>query len=121
MNDVSKAIVSMVHRLNGGDVPKFAYTFDAGPNAVLFCLKKDVQNLINAVVSEFGPIADPSRDENFVRGITERTFASCASPSGTYRGEVSYLFHTNVGRGAEPIDDGRQALADLDIATGMPL
>ena len=41
MNDTSKAIISMVHRLNGdGSTARYAYTFDAGPNAVLFASKE---------------------------------------------------------------------------------
>ena len=41
MNDVSKVIIRLVHVINAhyGAV-RAAYTFDAGPNAVIYCLDK---------------------------------------------------------------------------------
>ena len=41
MNDVSKAIIRLVHVINTHyQTVKAAYTFDAGPNAVIYCLEK---------------------------------------------------------------------------------
>lgn len=39
MNDMSKSIIRLVHVINAfyGSI-KAAYTFDAGPNAVIYCL-----------------------------------------------------------------------------------
>jgi diphosphomevalonate decarboxylase len=41
MNDVSKAIIKLVHAYNAwaGEI-RAAYTFDAGPNAVIYTLEK---------------------------------------------------------------------------------
>ena len=41
MNDMSKSIVRLVHVINAhyGSI-KAAYTFDAGPNAVIYCLEE---------------------------------------------------------------------------------
>jgi len=40
MNDTSRAVVRVVDELNSKySSPRFAYTFDAGPNAVVFCDK----------------------------------------------------------------------------------
>ncbi|KAH8928295.1 Diphosphomevalonate decarboxylase [Atractiella rhizophila] len=54
MNDVSRAIIKVVHELNrvaGRSVA--AYTFDAGPNAVLYTLEKDVDTVFAAVEKFF--------------------------------------------------------------------
>lgn len=41
MNDVSKTIIRLVHVINTHyQCVKAAYTFDAGPNAVIYCLEK---------------------------------------------------------------------------------
>ena len=41
MNDISKAVIRLVHVINShfGCI-KAAYTFDAGPNAVIYTLEK---------------------------------------------------------------------------------
>ena len=39
MNDVSKAIVGVLSRYNAHAGLRAAYTFDAGPNCVVYCLK----------------------------------------------------------------------------------
>jgi hypothetical protein len=39
MNDVSKAIVGVLSRYNTHAGLRAAYTFDAGPNCVVYCLK----------------------------------------------------------------------------------
>ena len=47
MNDMSKSIIRLVHVINTyfGSI-KAAYTFDAGPNAVIYTLEK-VKKIIN--------------------------------------------------------------------------
>ena len=46
MNDMSKSIIRLVHVINAhfGCI-KAAYTFDAGPNAVIYCLDEVIVNL----------------------------------------------------------------------------
>lgn len=47
MNDLSWQVVSFVHRFNEAvGATKLAYTFDAGPNAFLFCLDKDAADIL---------------------------------------------------------------------------
>lgn len=53
MNQISWDIVSLVHRYNelvGAN--KLAYTFDAGPNAFLFCLDDDIPEVLQVSPSE---------------------------------------------------------------------
>mmetsp|Transcript_96935 Transcript_96935/g.277282 ORF Transcript_96935/g.277282 Transcript_96935/m.277282 type:complete len:531 (-) Transcript_96935:219-1811(-) len=61
MNDTSKAIVQLVHVYNkyfdpeGGGLVKLraAYTFDAGPNAVIFCRKEHQLHLLAFLLRYF--------------------------------------------------------------------
>ena len=45
MNDVSRAIMQLVHKYNEACGKIVAYTFDAGPNTVIFVEKPNVPTL----------------------------------------------------------------------------
>jgi len=50
LNDTSRAVISFVHAFNEQfDQPRVAYTFDAGPNAVLYYLETDEEILFAAL------------------------------------------------------------------------
>jgi diphosphomevalonate decarboxylase len=54
MNEVSNAVVALVHAFNttaGGR--KVAYTFDAGPNAVLYLLEQHVPAMLAILLKYF--------------------------------------------------------------------
>ena len=60
LNDVSREVVRAVHAYNeatGRTVA--AYTFDAGPNAVLYCLAPDVPELLSTMLTLFPPPSVP--------------------------------------------------------------
>lgn len=53
MNQLSWDIVSLVHKYNTKhDSNKLAYTFDAGPNAFLFCLEENTSEILKVGVSQ---------------------------------------------------------------------
>ncbi|KFO95652.1 Diphosphomevalonate decarboxylase, partial [Calypte anna] len=54
LNDISRHIISLVHRFNAhhGHI-KVAYTFDAGPNAVIFTLEDTVAEFVEVVMRSF--------------------------------------------------------------------
>lgn len=55
MTDISKKIVSIITKYNAKfDSPKVAYTFDAGPNAVLYCEKESIQT-VKSLINYYFP------------------------------------------------------------------
>lgn len=68
MNDVSHSIAQLVHKYNEHEgETRVAYTFDAGPNAVLYLLEKDVTAFV-AVLSVAFPVS-ADKQAKFVRGL----------------------------------------------------
>jgi diphosphomevalonate decarboxylase len=56
MNDVSKRIVGLVHALNAAQGEAIAaYTFDAGPNAVLLTTQEHAPRVLAALLAHFPP------------------------------------------------------------------
>jgi diphosphomevalonate decarboxylase len=54
LNETSLRIIGAVHEMNG-DAPKAAYTYDAGPNAVVLTLEKherEVRSLLEGIVGD---------------------------------------------------------------------
>eukprot|EP01042_Synura_sphagnicola_P002674 gene2674-3242_t len=113
MNDVSRAIIKLVHAINA-DAGKViaAYTFDAGPNAVIYTLDQHVP-LVLAVMGTYFP--PPGRAEEYCNNaplwcasvgearvrITPELSAQL-SRTGLSRkaaGDVKYVFVTKAGPG----------------------
>ncbi|NWX14927.1 MVD1 decarboxylase, partial [Aegotheles bennettii] len=58
LNDISRRIIALVHRFNAHHGrTKVAYTFDAGPNAVIFTLEDPVAEFVEVVRRSFPPPA----------------------------------------------------------------
>lgn len=108
MNDVSRAIISLIVEYNrvstdvGGPL-KAAYTYDAGPNAVIYTLKENVREVIELIVKYF-PQAGQFKDsfglfgEGGVHGnVVDGFNIAVAKPFGI--GAVKDLIHTRVGDG----------------------
>lgn len=68
MNDTSHSIVNYVHAFNQleGET-KVCYTFDAGPNACLYLLEKNVKRVLSFINYAFPN--DNQRTPEYVRGI----------------------------------------------------
>lgn len=109
MNDVSRAIIALIVEYNRASVAaggklKAAYTFDAGPNAVIYAPAENLHEIVELIVSYF-PQAHPFND---VFGL----FAGAGPKEGNLPsdfneavakkfpiGAVKGLIHTRVGDG----------------------
>jgi diphosphomevalonate decarboxylase len=130
MNDVSRAIIALVveyNRLSAekGQGYKAAYTYDAGPNAVIYALEENVKEIVQLVVSYF-----PQKSEEFkdVLGLFGEggvdLNAQAKVPVGFNEavaqrfevGAVKGLIHTRVGDGPRKLSDDEGLLA----ANGLP-
>lgn len=147
MNDVSRDIIQFVHKFNkslGGI--KAAYTFDAGPNAVVFCEKNTSKMLITALRVAFSPKSStplyvalplPIRSSVFnAEDIDSMKFPQELEKTGpgwkmdenaspvfkkywnSKGGEIKQLIHTRVGEGSYIVREDSESLAELD--TGLP-
>ncbi|KAF5889886.1 diphosphomevalonate decarboxylase, partial [Clarias magur] len=66
LNDISRKVINLVHRYNQHyRETRVAYTFDAGPNAVIYLLRDHVAEFVQAVRHFFPP---ESNGGEFVKG-----------------------------------------------------
>lgn len=131
MTDISKVIIRLCGVINDhyGSI-KAAYTFDAGPNAVIYCLEQDTK-MIMAAMAFFFPAPGRSSDYCSDPAFYDECKRKCAElvPEelmtkllATGRvpcaGDVKYVFHTKAGPGPikQPDDESL-----LDPATGLPV
>eukprot|EP00126_Sphaerothecum_destruens_P008300 Sdes_comp20169_c0_seq2m13339 len=142
MNDVSKFIVHMITQWNEfAGYLKAAYTFDAGPNAVIYALKKDVPELVSLLTYFVGPSL-PETHHEFYQGLNmdpsplrQPLSTDCPqSPSSDlktliygkhgddsqhpWRDSVKYLIHTDIGPGPLFLSDESEHLLSHE---GLPL
>ncbi|KAF6763359.1 GHMP kinase [Ephemerocybe angulata] len=130
LNDVSRAIISVVVEYNRlsverGEGYKAAYTYDAGPNAVIYALEKDIKEIIQLVLAYFPQTAGEFKDVLGVfGGSVQDVNVHAKIPEGFNDkvaskwdvGSVKGLIHTKVG-------DGPRALAPEEAllnADGIP-
>ncbi|KAG8983266.1 diphosphomevalonate decarboxylase [Tulasnella sp. 427] len=128
MNDVSRTIIALIVELNrvsvaaGGKI-KAAYTYDAGPNAVIYAPEGNLKEIINLIVSYF-PQADTFKDPFKMFAAGQEEPGKLALPAGFNEavakkfevGAVKGLIHTRVGDGPRVLDDSEGLLN----ASGLP-
>ncbi len=108
MNDVSRAIIALIVEYNrlsleSGGKRKAAYTYDAGPNAVIYAPKENMKEIVQLILAYF-PQRDAFKDVNAIFGSGA---AKAAVPTGFNEavakrfdvGAVKNLIHTRVGDG----------------------
>ncbi|EJF55832.1 Diphosphomevalonate decarboxylase [Dichomitus squalens LYAD-421 SS1] len=108
MNDVSRAIIALIVEYNrvavekGGKL-KAAYTYDAGPNAVIYAPKENIKEIVELIVKYF-PQAENFKDPFGLFGaagvqgkVVEGFNEAVAKPFSV--GAVKGLIHTRVGDG----------------------
>lgn len=137
MNDTSHRIISVVEKWNRSEgMPQVAYTFDAGPNAVMIARdRKAASLLLQRLLFHFPPNADTDLNSYIIgdksilqdAGIKGKEDVDALPPpseikdnipSHKFRGDVSYFICTRPGRGPVLLSDKSQAL--LNPETGLP-
>lgn len=69
MNDISHTIVNYIHQFNRMEgETNVCYTFDAGPNACLYLLEKNVKRVLSFINYVFPN--DNQKSVEYVRGIS---------------------------------------------------
>ncbi|KAM7332335.1 diphosphomevalonate decarboxylase [Alexandromys fortis] len=120
LNDTSRRIIQLVHSFNTHHgQTKVAYTFDAGPNAVIFTLDDTVAEFVAAVRHSFPPATN---GDKFLKGLPltpallsdELKAALAMEPSP---GAVQYIIATQVGPGPQVLDNAHAHLLGPD---GLP-
>ncbi|KAG1715779.1 hypothetical protein ID866_1403 [Astraeus odoratus] len=117
MNDVSRAIIAVVTEYNrvsisAGGKLKAAYTFDAGPNAVIYAPEENMKEIISMIIQYFPqtePFKDPFLNEVLEGGVVPGFNTAVAKPHEV--GAVKGLIHTCIGDGPRILGD-EQALFD---------
>ncbi|ORX40198.1 GHMP kinase [Kockovaella imperatae] len=103
MNDVSRSIIQLIEQLNKANgKPLAAYTFDAGPNAVIYTLDKYMPVVIKAVQRFFPPAQDLEDRLNVMPAVEKAGFPMMFDESKVVKwekGAVKGLIHTTVGDG----------------------
>lgn len=108
MNDVSRSIIALIVEYNrvavaaGGKI-KAAYTFDAGPNAVIYAEKENMREIVQLILAYF-PQSQPFKDVLGVfAGVQTLGIAPAGFNEGVAKkfevGAVKNLIHTCVGDG----------------------
>jgi diphosphomevalonate decarboxylase len=124
MTDTSRRIVRMVHAFNehAGKVVA-GYTFDAGPNAVIYCEEETVPALMRWVLYFFPPPAAAGPLESFFPAAEQVLgagfdVAGLAAPEGSAKemgedrdeGKLSRVIYTSAGPGPIRLDDAEGLL-----------
>lgn len=128
MNDVSRTIIALIVELNRASVAaggplKAAYTYDAGPNAVIYAPEANMKEIINLVVSYF-PQVEAFKDPFSLFAAGQEVPGQIALPEGFNglvakqheEGAVKGLIHTRVGDGPRVLG-AEDALLNV---SGMP-
>lgn len=126
MNDTSKSIVQLVHAFNRyHSCVRAAYTFDAGPNAVIYTTEEDVPQLLAFVTAAYPPPmnSDPDvycSDADLASAAKKQrlptALASIASAAGGAPGDIQYIYATRAGGGPQVVGPEMRL---LDPATGL--
>ncbi|KAJ7069781.1 GHMP kinase [Mycena amicta] len=124
MNDVSRAIIAVIEEYNrvallpeNGGKRKAAYTYDAGPNAVIYAPAANIKDIIRMIVYFFPP-QDSFKDPFDLFGTTGPGAGSLvpgfnANVAKTWEaGSVKGVIHTRVGDGPRVLDQEESLLGD---------
>lgn len=105
LNDVSRALIALVEELNRANITKTGhllagYTFDAGPNCVIYALEENMGKIIQAVQKYFPTEAEFSDPFGLLKSGEKGVEGFNSDWSTPWdKGSVKSLIHTRVGDG----------------------
>nr|GAT60292.1 predicted protein [Mycena chlorophos] len=123
MNDVSRAIIAVIEEYNrvgllpeNGGKRKAAYTYDAGPNAVIYAPAAHIKEIISMIV-HFFPQQETFNDPFGLFGAAGVTATLAPSFNANVAkiweaGSVKSLIHTKVGDGPRRLGQEHSVLGD---------
>lgn len=126
MNDISRSVIQLVHAYNAwaGQI-RAAYTFDAGPNAVLYTLEQYAVQ-VGALMLHYYPAGSQEHNyvnnSEFAKEITSHkldpTLLDATNKTGRTpkAGDVKMMYFTKSGPGPQRLSE---AEANLDPKTGL--
>ncbi|CAM9375032.1 unnamed protein product [Ascophyllum nodosum] len=136
MNDISRSVIRIIHAYNAfhGEI-RAAYTFDAGPNAVVYHLAKDSAELLALLLRFYPAPGDESVEDNASRSgeyvnnldiMKEAEEADAALPEGLQEaclktgrtpasGDVKMIYYTKTGGSPRVLGDEERM---LDLESG---
>ncbi|KAI8329453.1 diphosphomevalonate decarboxylase [Chlamydoabsidia padenii] len=124
LNDTSRGIIQLIHEYNASNdgVYKAAYTYDAGPNAVIYATKENMKEIIELIAHYFPP-SDEKKSTYFTDpyNVLQGKGFSKENPSINQKfntsvipiypaGSVSRLLHTKVHDGPRTLSEDQSLL-----------
>ncbi|CAL7935812.1 unnamed protein product [Xylocopa violacea] len=122
MNSISHEIINFIHAYNNAaNEVKVAYTFDAGPNAVLYLLEENVEQFLGALHYFFPPSeTDLSK---YYKGLpieikhSDELVNNINFKKQTF-GHFKYIIHTRIGSGPKYLNQPKDHLLNEQ---GLPI
>ncbi|KAI9292275.1 diphosphomevalonate decarboxylase [Neoconidiobolus thromboides FSU 785] len=130
LNDVSKAIINLITAYNQGEGGiKAAYTYDAGPNAVIYAPRSQMKELVQ-MISYYFPSSSPGAyfpdPSNLLGGKKVDEVKLEDLPSEVQKvipvypiGSVTRLIHTSLGDGPRILDNAESLLDNQGLPKGL--
>ncbi|XP_028294650.1 LOW QUALITY PROTEIN: diphosphomevalonate decarboxylase [Gouania willdenowi] len=123
LNSVSQMVINLVHRYNSFyKETRAAYSFDAGPNAVIFTLAQHIPELVGVIQHFISFFPPESNGEESVKGLPSVCCLSEELKQGVgvepLPKGIKYIISTQVGPGPCFVEDSTQHLLSSD---GLPL
>ncbi|XP_043562689.1 diphosphomevalonate decarboxylase isoform X3 [Chiloscyllium plagiosum] len=123
LNDISKRIINLVHRYNShfGET-RVAYTFDAGPNAVIYIREQHVDEFVEVVKHYFPPEENGEHlvfFPRFLKGLPVNSVSvsehlKSSIQMDSIKSGIQYIINTRVGPGPQLIQDANLHLLGED-------
>ncbi|KAI8063870.1 putative diphosphomevalonate decarboxylase [Gongronella butleri] len=126
LNDTSRGIIQLIHAYNKAHGEyKAAYTYDAGPNAVIYAPKENMKEIIQLIHHYFPKGTDTPKDTYFADpyGLFQANAAEFDQEPKVNPavipiyppGSVSRLLHTKVHDGPRVLDEAESLLNDQGL------